>query len=281
MTVAEKKGVKEGGVFKMDVKLLEKSKEGDKTSFILNKVSIEFANLLRRYMIEEVPVMAIEDIEFNKNNSILYDEIVAHRLGLVPLKTDLKSYNLPERCKCKGKGCARCTLKMTLNSKSQGNVYAGDIKPKDPKIKPVYPKTPIVVLVKGQEIGLEATARLGKGKEHVKWSPCLAYYKYKPVVELTAKGEACTELVEKCPQKIFEMKNNKVIVNKNNLIKCHLCNACVDICKEGVKLEEKDDEFVFYIESFGQLSCKEIAVAALDEFEEKIQEFVNNIKKLK
>jgi len=263
----------------MEVKVLEKGKE-DKVSFVLSNIDVEFANMLRRYMIEEVPVMAIEDVEFRKNNSILYDEIVAHRLGLIPLKTDLKSYNILEECKCKGKGCARCSLKMTLSAKGQKIVHAGEIKSKDPKIKPVYQKTPIVKLLKGQDIELEASAVLGKGKEHIKWSPCVAYYKYKPAIELTNKCNNCGECIEKCPQKIFEMKNNKVVVNKNNLLKCHLCNACLDICKKGgINKEEKNNEFVFYVESFGQLSCKEIIVAALDEFEKNIKMFTKEIKK--
>lgn len=282
MMVAEKKEEKEGGVFKMEVKLLEKDKSGNKISFILQNADVEFANMLRRYMTEEVPVMAMEYIEFKKNSSVLYDEIVAHRLGLIPLKTDLKSYNLPENCKCKGKGCARCTLKMTLSVKKQGTVYADEIKSKDPKIKPAYPKMPIVKLIKGQEIEFEATAMLGKGKEHTKWSPGLVYYKYLPVIKLTDKCNNCKECVEKCPQKIFEIKNNKVVVNKNNILKCHLCNACIDICKnEGIKIENKNDEFVFYIESFGQLTCKEIVISALDEFEEKLKVFKADIKKLK
>ena len=111
MTAAEKKaeeGVeefKQGG--KMEVRVLENDKEQGKLSFILKDSNHVFANTLRRLMIDDVPTMAIEDIEFSKNNSILYDEIIAHRLGLVPLKTDLKSYNLPNQCKCEGKGCNR------------------------------------------------------------------------------------------------------------------------------------------------------------------------------
>ncbi len=174
MMVAEKKGVEEaGGYNKMEVRLLEKIKEKNKISFIIRGINPQLANLLRRNMIEEVPVMAVEDVEFRKNNSILYDEIIAHRLGLVPFTTDLKSYNLPEKCKCKGKGCAKCTLKMILKAKGPGTVYVSDIKTKDSKVKPVFPKIPIVKLLKNQDLELESVMILGKGKEHTKWSPCL------------------------------------------------------------------------------------------------------------
>ncbi len=165
----------------MNIQILEKSE--NKVSFILAGTTFPFANALRRIMVEEVPTMAIEEVEFRSNTSILYDEIVAHRLGLLPLKTDLKSYYLPEKCKCKGAGCARCQLKMTLKSK-EGIVHASEIKSKDPKIKPVYPNTPIVKLLKGQKIELEATASLGKGKDHAKFSPGLIFYKYKPDIEV-------------------------------------------------------------------------------------------------
>ena len=162
----------------MEIRVLENNKEQGKLSFILKDSNPVFANTLRRLMVGEVPTMAIEDIDFLKNNSILYDEMIAHRLGLIPLKTDLKSYNLPDKCKCEGKGCNRCQLKMVLkNTKGSGTVYASEIKSKDPAVKPVYGDMPVVKLLKGQTLELEATAILGRGKHHVKWSPCHAYYK--------------------------------------------------------------------------------------------------------
>ena len=100
----------------MEIRVLSNDKEKGKLSFIIKDTTPAFVNTLRRIMVEEVPTMAIEDVEFRKNNSILYDEMIAHRLGLISLKTDLKSYNLPENCKCKGEGCARCQLKLTLKA---------------------------------------------------------------------------------------------------------------------------------------------------------------------
>ena len=135
----------------MEIRVLSNDKENGKLSFIVKDAIPAFANTLRRIMIDEVPTMAIEDVEFIKNNSILYDEIIAHRLGLIPLTTDLKSYNLPEKCKCNGEGCARCQVKITLKaSKGSGMIYASELKSKDSAIKTVYPKMPIVQLLKGQ-----------------------------------------------------------------------------------------------------------------------------------
>ena len=108
----------------MNIELLKLDKKQKKLSFILKNASPAFANAIRRNAIEEVPVMAIEDVEFRNNSSVIYDEIVAHRLGLIPLTTDLKSYNLPDKCKCDGKGCAQCQLKLILKVRGQGVVYS-------------------------------------------------------------------------------------------------------------------------------------------------------------
>ena len=128
----------------MKIELLKLDKKQDKLSFILRNANPAFANAIRRNAIEEVPVMAIEDVEFRNNSSVIYDEIIAHRLGLIPLTTDLKSYNLPDKCKCNGNGCAQCQLKLILKAHSQGTVYSSEIKSTDPKAKPVYSKIPIV-----------------------------------------------------------------------------------------------------------------------------------------
>jgi DNA-directed RNA polymerase subunit D len=278
MTAAGKKVVNVAGESKMEVRLLEKTKDG-KLSFLLKNSDVSYANTIRRLMIEEVPVMAIEDVEFRENSSALYDEILAHRLGLIPLKTDLKSYNLPEECSCKGKGCAKCTLKITLSVKGPGMVYASDMKSKDPKIKPVFPKTPLVELFKDQKIKLEATAVLGKGIDHSKFSPGLFFYKNKPIIGISKECDNCGMCIESCPKNIFVMKNKKIEIDKDKLLDCHLCNACVDICpKKAVTVEADDKDIIFNIESFGQLSPREIVVKVVDIFDKKLKEFDKLLK---
>ncbi|MBS3100859.1 DNA-directed RNA polymerase subunit D [Candidatus Woesearchaeota archaeon] len=265
----------------MEIRVLENSKEQGKISFILKDSNPVYANTLRRIMIDEVPTMAIEDIEFVKNNSILYDEIIAHRLGLIPLKTDLKSYNIPEKCKCEGKGCNRCQLKLVLRAtKGSGTVYASELKSKDPAVKPVYGDMPIVKLLKGQTLELEATAVLGTGKSHIKWSPCHVYYKYKPVVEITGEVKNPEAIIEVDHNNVFEIKDRKLVVNKDRVLESDLSMDFSEIDK-NVKVAASDTDFIFYIESFGQLSCKEIVNKAVDILDEQLDEFVEELKKAK
>jgi DNA-directed RNA polymerase subunit D len=82
----------------VEIQILEKT--DDFMRFIVRGVNVPFVNALRRIILTEVPTMAIDEIILLENSSILNDEILAHRIGLIPLKTDLDSYNLPEECEC-------------------------------------------------------------------------------------------------------------------------------------------------------------------------------------
>ncbi|MGC8928979.1 MAG: DNA-directed RNA polymerase subunit D [Candidatus Woesearchaeota archaeon] len=262
----------------MKVRIIENKEP--KLSFLIEKFPTAYVNTLRRMIIEEVPTMAIEEVEFFTNDSVLYDEMIAHRLGLIPLTTDLKTYNLPEECSCKGAGCAKCQVKLTLKVKGPKTVYASDLKTTDPKIKPVYPETIIVKLLEGQELELEATAQLGKGKEHTKWSPGHAYYSKVADIKINNEKIKNPKLcADKCPKKIFKVQNDKLLVDEEKILECTLCKACEEECEENaIKVEEKENEFVFFLESWGQLSAKRIVEEATEEINKKFAQFIECLK---
>lgn len=283
MIHAEKRAARGEGEFrgvKMDIMHLAKDKKTGRHSFLIKGSSPMFVNVLRRILISEVPTMAMEDVEFRKNSSILYDEILAHRLGLVPLKTDLKTYDLAEECKCKGGGCVRCTLKLTLKitARSDQVINASELKSKDPKIVPVYKEMPLVKLLKGQQLELEATARLGRGKDHMKWSPGHVYYKFRPVVEIAKQPKDAERFVKNCPKGVFEAKRGGLAINKDKILECHLCGACTDLEPGAIRLNESDADFVFCIEPWGQLTVKQMVSEAFDIFEKKLDEFSEKIE---
>ncbi len=262
----------------MDASILEQDKKNNKVSILLKGASPAYVNMIRRTITESVPTMAIEDVEFRKNSSILYDEIIAHRLGLLPLTTDLKTYNLISECKCEGKGCARCSVTLTLSAKGAGIVYASDLKSSDPKIKPVFPNTPIAKLLKGQDIELEATAVLGSGDIHAKWTPGLCWHTYKPEITVNNKSSKFDEFKEKFPPQIFD-KSGKI--DKNLINSPSLIDAVDGVCEDIVKIEFDDTSSILYIESWGQLSCKEILIKAFEVADTKLDELnesINNIK---
>ena len=252
----------------MAVKVLEKSE--NEIKFVLDKATPELANALRRAISFEVPVLAIEDVYFLKNSSALYDEIIAHRLGLIPLK-GAKGYTLPAECKCKGKGCAKCSVKAKLKVKGPAVVTAKDLKFKDPSIKPVYADMPIVKLLENQELELEAVATLGLGKEHVKWSPGLAFYQRYPEISISQKDLKDPKIaIEACPRNVFESKGQRLAVK--DLLNCNLCMACVDKTKGAVKVSSEDGKFIFTIESWGQRSPKDILTEACKILKKQLSE---------
>ncbi len=257
----------------MEVKLLNKSKES--IQFLLKGVSPAVANTLRRSMIDDVPTMAIEFVDFKKNSSILYDETVSHRLGLIPLKTDLKSYNVPSECKCNGEGCARCQVTLSLSSKGPGVVTSSEIKSKDPKVSPVLGDIPIVKLLKGQELQFEAVAVLGYGKEHSKWSPGHVYYCNEPVIKVNNKSSKLEQFKDKYPPQVFD-KSGKI--SADLISNPHLVDACEGICDDIVSVSYNEDSFIFNVESWGQLKPIDIFKAALDSFDRKLDEFEQAFK---
>jgi DNA-directed RNA polymerase subunit D len=156
------------------VKVLEES--GNSVTLQLEGIDRSYANAVRRFCIAEVPAMAIDDVVILENSSVLYDEILAHRLGMIPIKTDLDRYNLPEDCDCGNPlGCHKCRVLFVLDAKGKdkvSTVYSGDLVSEDREVRPVSESIPLVKLAQGQSVKLEAYARLGKGKEHAKWQPC-------------------------------------------------------------------------------------------------------------
>ncbi len=258
----------------MDVKALNK----ENTEILFKGLNPALINTLRRLATSEVPCLAIEDIEVVKNGSAMYDEMLAHRLGLVPLVTDLKSYNLKEDCKCKGKGCSMCQLVLTLDVKGPAMVYSGDIKSKDPKIKAVHDKIPIVNLLKGQELKLNMIAVMGKGKDHMKFSPGLMFYRGYPEIKAGAVKNA-EKVAASCPVKILEANSGKIKVTDNE--KCVLCNACVEASNGEIEVKGNNEDFIVTIEPWGQLEPKEILAEAVKIFDAKLNEFEKEVKKIK
>lgn len=273
MAVAGRRAEKEGGGYKMEVKILDSGKE--KLKMRIAGESPAYMNSLRRYMAFEVPTMAIEDVEFRLNSSILYDEMISLRLGLIPLKTDLESYNLMSRCSCKGVGCAQCKLAISMKVTGPKTAYASDMKSKDPKVKPVFPATPIVKLLDGQDLEFEATAVLGIGREHAKWSPGLVFYRNVPKIEIKGVPKQGVEIAKRCPAKCFDCKDGKLVVRDAE--SCILCNECVEI-SNGDVLVATDDEYFLFVESFGQLPPEDIVIKGIEEFTDQVQSFVKLLK---
>jgi DNA-directed RNA polymerase subunit D len=235
-------------------------------------IDAALANSLRRAMITEVPTMCIEDLEIYENSSSLYDEILAHRLGLVPLKTDLDNYVLPEDCTCEDQGCPSCSLIFILDREGPGTVHSGDLQSEDPRIFPVSDDIPLVRLAEGERIRMECKARLGKGIEHAKWQPGVVAYKNVYEVKIP---EGCPgEVVDLCTRGVFGLEDFKVVVKDTT--RCNLCNVCLKVCPE-IETTINKEWFVFSIESNGSLPADTVFLKGVDALKSKAEEFAEKI----
>ncbi|CAK7904040.1 DNA-directed RNA polymerase II subunit Rpb3p [[Candida] anglica] len=167
--------------------------ERDRVDFLLKDVDISIANSIRRTMLAEVPTLAIDLVEIEVNTSVLADEFISHRLGLIPLVSEgIDALSYSRDCTC-DQYCANCSVKLELTAKcdtdSTMNVYAVDlakfhngVRLGDPVIRDQHGKGPLICkLRKHQELRLTCIAKKGIAKEHAKWSPCSAVgFEYDP-----------------------------------------------------------------------------------------------------
>jgi DNA-directed RNA polymerase subunit D len=158
------------------VEVVEKSDERIVVKF--TNVPRQYVNSLRRLAISEVPTLAIDDVVMLENSSVMHDEAVAHRLGLIPLRTDPGRFVMPHECDCgSALGCSKCRVLLVLDSEATDKskeVLSGEMVSEDETVKPVSKDIPIIALAPSQKLKFEAYARLGTGKQHAKWQPTSA-----------------------------------------------------------------------------------------------------------
>ena len=272
----------------MEIKVFEEKE--NTLRFLLADTNHAYANALRRAMIAEVPAMAIEDVVIVENTSVLYDEVLSHRLGLIPLRTDLDAYIPREECDCKSElGCNKCTASFTLEAEAATEpvmVYSSDLK-SETDIVPVSGNIPIVKLGPLQRLRLELYARLGRGIEHAKWQPVSACaYKYLPKITLNADNLANPEeVIRICPTDVYARDPESKIIVRDELA-CTLCMNCVekavpvDAKKSApVKVEGDENSFVFYVESTGALPPRRIVSEAAKVLDKKASSLNDLVRK--
>lgn len=256
-----------------------------KAQFVITDTNPSFANALRRTIIADVPKMAIDNVEFHlgpimdekgtafESVSPLFDEMVAHRLGLIPIPTDLDAFNFRSKCTCNGEGCPNCTIMYSLNKKGPCTVYSGDLEPVgDAKFRIKDDLIPIVKLADDQALLIYATAELGTGTQHAKWQAALgAGYRYFAKIEIEhPKCDLGGSCVKVCPKGVLAKEDKKIVAKHPE--KCNLCNSCVEVCDAGViKVSSIPTKILFRFETDGALQAKEVLTRGLKILEERFE----------
>ncbi|MEM1535228.1 MAG: DNA-directed RNA polymerase subunit D [Candidatus Pacearchaeota archaeon] len=250
------------------VEILESNEE--KIRFIVRGINYTIANAIRRSSFE-IPMPAIDELEITENSSVLYDEILANRLCLIPFVPN-REINEREKCSCKGKGCSKCTLKVKLEveGKKEGcMIYASSIKG---EAKPLFPEMPVVWLESGQEIKLVASIKLGKALEHAKYQAGLfTYYPLALLKSFDAKAKAFEN-----PEVKEMLKKFKISLEKGEELdekQYEILDYIKDKWPETkIELELSESDFVFDIESFSYLKPKDIFIKAIEALDANLAE---------
>ena len=268
------------------MKIDVKEQDENSMTFIVYDAEVPFINALRRIAMMKVPKLAIEDVFIVKNDSAMFDEVLAHRLGLTPLVSDLESIEglvMPEDCDCdseKGEYCPRCSVSFTLRETGPKTVYSKDLKScGDSKIKPVYDTIPLLKLKEGQDVDLEAVAKLGIGKDHAKWVPTtVCAYKQYPDITFNENEEVIYAVADTCPRGVLEADKEEGKIDIVDIENCSLCKTCVRTAKaydsKFINVGYRENDFIFKIETDGSMPPKEVLLKACDVLDSKADEFI-------
>jgi DNA-directed RNA polymerase subunit D len=256
-----------------------------KIKVIVEGFPVAFMNSVRRAVLSDVPTMAVDFAYFYDNTTSVYDEIIAHRLGLVVLKSDeaLKKYRSPEECKDSDETDRNCFVEIIIRKEvsesSDRGIYlkASDMESSDPDVTPVYPETPITYLAPGQRVHIVAYARLGRGREHGKWSPAsISVLKYTPILRIKDRenvNEECLKCLEAYPQVVEAIKEGKDdVVELVDVERTSGLRYCVEsVCKDSLELFYSKDKLIFEVESTGALRPERIIYEALKALETRVK----------
>ncbi|CAK4084305.1 unnamed protein product [Aphanomyces euteiches] len=278
----------------------------DFIKFELSETDTSVANAIRRVMIAEVPTLAIDLVSIEINTSVITDEFLAHRLGMIPLRLEggleafKKRFVYSADCDC-DEHCPNCSVEFELDVRAESGtqtVTSDSLRSLDPYIKPVHfsseeeanntQDTGVIIakLGPGQRLKLNAIAKLGIGKEHAKWSPvAVATYMFEPIITLnqsvlnTYKSEQRVELYKSCPTRVFEIDDTYDTIQVEDHMRCMYCDECVKLANSyrdnpeddsAVTVSATPDKFIFSVETTGQLKPEEVVIWALDIIKDKL-----------
>ena len=236
-----------------------------------------FVNAIRRLAMSDVPTMAVDFVYFYENNTGIHDEIIAHRLGLTVLDSNVAigKYRSPEECAGAPEHDETCYAKIEIDvsqdvEEDTGRyVAAEEMEISDPDVKPVYPRTMLFYIAPGQRVQLVAFARLGRGREHAKWSPVtVAASRYTPIIyydsgRITEECRRCLEpYYRELLEKIEESGGSGRLVLPTLSRTSGLRYCAETACNGAIKVVYDDTMIVLEVESTGALRPERIVYEA-------------------
>jgi len=235
-----------------DVEFIDRDER--EARFVVRNITPAFANGIRRAIIADVPTLSIDTVRFVENSSVMFDEQLALRLGLVPLTT-------PEDF------AEGDTVTLALDVEGPGTAYSGDLVCQDPEVAAADENIPIIELKDDQRLELEADAELGYGRDHAKHQGGVAVG-YRHLQRVNVVGER-DEYADEEPQML-----RGVIEEDGELVPTDDFDNDLTNRYPGEELEVEDvpGAFVFHVESDGSMPVTELVLRAVDSLVDRADE---------
>ncbi|WP_232685903.1 DNA-directed RNA polymerase subunit D [Halobacterium zhouii] len=222
--------------------------------FVVRNITPAFANGIRRAILADVPTLSIDSVRFVENSSVMFDEQIALRLGLVPLTTP-EDFTEDD------------TATLALDVEGPGTAYSGDLVSSDPDVEPAEQNVPIIHLKDDQRLELEADAVLGVGRDHAKHQGGVAVG-YRHLQQVTVEGDAA-EYEDDEPQIL-----RGVIEEDDELVPTEEFDNDLSerYPEKEVSVEDVSGAFVFHVESDGSMPVTELVLRAVDSLADRADE---------
>lgn len=272
----------------------------DRVVFDLVNAPASHANALRRTLLAGVPSMALDDVAIDANTGTMPDEVLAHRLGLIPIYADPSDFdyhqdemteetaNDPQRTilfglhviggegpdpDFTGVDASWEGRLPPIYTGPSGVVHSGHLVwmpldgQYDKDIRVLHDDVEITKLTEGQTIHMYIRAIKGTGSMHAKWSPvCTAFYRLLPKITIDPemKPETKKFLVDTCPMGVFDIEDSGAVRVKD-LRKCTMCRECQrhERLKGHLTLAKQNNHYEFTVESLGVRSAPDLVKEAL------------------
>ncbi|QSG10879.1 DNA-directed RNA polymerase subunit D [Halapricum desulfuricans] len=244
-----------------DVTFIER--DDTEAKFLVRGVTPAFANGIRRAMIADVPTFSIDTVRFIENSSVMFDEQLALRLGLVPLTTPLG-----------GEFDAEDTVTLALDVEGPETAYSGDLVSSDEMVQPAETDVPIIELKDGQRLELEAEAKLGYGKDHAKHQGGVAVgYRHLQRVEVVGDRDEFHDDEPEIVRGVIETEDGELVPAEefdNDLTERYPDSE--------VEVTDVENAFVFDVETDGSFDVDTLVQAGIDSIRGRAEELKDAVQ---
>jgi len=245
---------------------------GDRSArFLVRGVSPAVANGIRRAMVADVPTFSIDTVRFVENSSVMFDEMIGLRLGLVPLSTPLDDFEEGD------------VVTLALDVEGPATAYSGDIESSDPMVEPADDNVPIIELKENQHLELEADAVLDSGKSHAKHQGGVSVgYRHLQRVEVVGDAGEFEEQESNILRGVIEeaaAEHADANADNGDLVLTDAFDNDLTDRYPGKEVEVHDvpNAFVFHVETDGSFSAEELVLRAAETLGDRAEELESKV----